>query len=253
MSISKKSIIDEAESKGKYLNTDQLDQLSQIVGEDQKRFKIVNLINENSKYIIDQAINDYVQINRSIKQLDNDQTSILIQKLDIIFRFVTYAFYARYDGILGTPELQKTYLELKDRVDYAAEIINLIKLLTVDYIISFIIKNSIESDTTQYSSLIVELEDCFDKVILTLEEVENNLENQPNEENQKESAPVANVINIPEKHELNIWQRGNRIIVFSSGCSFFGGLVGQFPGALIGAIAGAIYGSILKLETDSPN
>jgi hypothetical protein len=100
----------------------------------------------------------------------------------------------------------------------------------------------------------VELDSSLNgQVILTLEEVRDNSENQPNEENQKESAPVANAINIPEKHELNIWQRGNRMIVFASGCSFFGGLVGQLPGALIGAIAGAVYGSILKLETDSPN
>jgi hypothetical protein len=280
MSISKKSIIGKAESKGKYLDTNALGQFGQTIREAQQRLKIVDLINKNSKQIIDQAINDYVQINLSVKQLDNDQTSILIQKIDIIFRFVTYAFLTKDDDILNSPELQKTYLELKNFVDHTAEIINSIEFLTVDYINnflvknnvqgdtnqyyrvvvelkdcfdSFVVKNNVESDTNQYSRVVVELEDYFDKVILTLEEVGHNSENQPNEENQKESAPVANVINIPEKHELNIWQRGNRMIVFASGCSFLGGIFGQLPGALIGAIAGAIYGSILKLETDSPN
>ena len=179
MSISKKSIISEAESKGKYLNTDQLSQLSQIVREGHQRFKIIDLINENSKQIIDQAINDYVQINRSIKQLDNDQTSILIQKLDIIFKFIIYAFFAVNDGILNSPELQKTYLELKDFVDYTAEIINSMKFLTVGYINDGLFKDSIDGDITQYSSVIAELEDYFDKVILTLQEVMDNPENQP--------------------------------------------------------------------------
>ena len=254
MSISKKSIISEAESKGKYLNTDQLDQLSQIVREGHQRLKIVDLINKNSKQIIHEAINDYVQINRSIKKLDNDQTSILIQKLDIIFRFVTYALVAKNDEVLSAPDLRKTCMELKDFVDYTAEIINSMKFLTVVYINDCLVKDSIDSDITQYSSVIAELEDYFDKVILTLQEVTDNLENQPNPRKnvlEQEATPVANVIKVPEKHELNIWQRGNRIIIFSSGCSFFGGLVGQFPGALIGAILGAIYGSFLKLETDS--
>jgi uncharacterized protein (DUF433 family) len=179
MSISKKSIIGEAESKGKYLDTDALDRLSQITGEGQKRFKIVDLIKENSRQIIDQAINDYVQINRFIKQLDNDQTSILIQKLDIIFRFVTYAFVAENDVILNLPESHKTYLELKDRVDYATEIISSMKFLTVDYINNGLVKNSIDSDIAQYSNVIAELENYFDKVILTLQEVGHNSENQP--------------------------------------------------------------------------
>lgn len=179
MSISKKSIIGEAESKGKYLDTDALDRLSQITGEGQKLLKIVDLIKENSRQIIDQAINDYVQINRSIKQLDNDQTSILIQKLDIIFRFVTYALVAKNDVMLNSPALHKTYLELKDRVDYATEIINSMKFLTVDYINNGLVKDSIDSDIAQYSNVIAELEDYFDKVILTLQEVMDNPENQP--------------------------------------------------------------------------
>jgi hypothetical protein len=253
MSISKKSIIGEAESKGKYLDTDRL---SQITGEGQKLLKIVDLIKENSRQIIDQAINDYVQINRSIRQLDNDQTSILIQKLDIIFRFVTCALVAKNDVMLNSPASHKTYLELKDRVDYATEIINSMKFLTVDYINNGLVKDSIDSDIAQYSNVIAELEDYFDKVILTLGEVEDNSENQLNEKCykiQQESIPIENVINSPKKHQLNTWQRGNRMIVFASGCSFLGGMFGQLPGALIGAIAGAIYGSILKLETDSPN
>lgn len=249
-------MISEAESKEKYLNTDVLSQFGQTIREGQQRVEIVNLINKNSKQIIDEAINSCVQINTSIKKLDNDQVSILIQKLDIIFRFVTYAFVAENDVILNSLDSQKTYLELKDCVDYTAEIINLIKFLTVDYINNFLVKDSVESDITQYSSVVVELEDYFDKVILTLEEVENNSENQSTakcNEMQQKTIPIASVINSPEKHQLNTWQRGNRMIVFASGCSFLGGMFGQLPGALIGAIAGAIYGSILKLETDSQN
>lgn len=256
MSISKKSMIGEAESKEKYVNTDALSHLRQLVSEGQQRLKIVDLLNKNSKQIIDQAINDYVQINLSIQQLDNDQTSILIQKLDIIFLFVTYALVAKNDVILNSPDSHKTYLELKDRVDYAGEIINSMKFLTVGYINDGLVKNSIDSDITQYSSVIAELEEYFDKVIFALEEVKDNSQNHPNEkynEIQQESIPIVNVINNPERQELNIWQRGNRMIVFASGFSFVGGMFGQLPGALIGAIAGAVYGSILKLETDSPN
>ena len=168
-------MISEAESKGKYLNTDQL---SQIVREGQQRSKIVDLINKNSKQIIDQAINDYVQINPSIKQLDNDQISILIKKLDIIIIIITYALVAKNDDILSAPDLRRTYMELKDCVDYTAEIINSMKFLTVGYINDDLVKDTIDSDITQYSSVIAELEDYFNKVILTLQEITDNPENQ---------------------------------------------------------------------------
>ena len=249
-------MIGEAESKGKYLNTDALSHLRQYFSEFQQSLNILKLITENPKLMINEAINSCVQINPSIKQLNDDQISFFTEKIDIIFRFVTFAFLTKDDDILNSPELQKTYLELKDFVDYTAEIINSMKFLTVGYINDGLFKDSIDGDITQYSSVIAELEDYFDKVILILEEVGNNSENQPNEkcnEIQPESIPIANVINSPEKHQLNTWQRGNRMIVFASGCSFLGGMFGQLPGALIGAIAGAIYGSILKLETDSPN
>ena len=175
MSISKKSMIGEAESKEKYLNADTLSQFNQTIRE---RVEIVNLINKNSKQIIDEAINNCIQINPHIKKLDNDQISILIQKLDIIFRFVTYALVAKNDEVLSAPDLRKTCMELKDFVDYTAEIINSMKFLTVGYINDGLVKDSIDSDITQYSSVIAELEGYFDKVILTLQEVGHNSENQ---------------------------------------------------------------------------
>jgi hypothetical protein len=255
MSISKKSIIGQAELKGEYLDIDTLSQLRQTIREGQQRLEIVNLINKNSKPIINEAINSCVQMNASAKELDTDQIAILSQDLDIIFRFIIYALFTGSDNVLSASDLRKTYLELKDCVDCTAEIIISMKLLTVDHINNVLVKDSLKSDTAQYSSSIAKLEDYFDTVILTLQGVEDNSGNQPNEkcnEIQQESA-IANVINSPKKYQLNTWQRGNRMIVFASGCSFLGGIFGQLPGALIGAIAGAIYGSILKLETDSQN
>ena len=42
-----------------------------------------------------------------------------------------------------------------------------------------------------------------------------------------------------DKH--NIWQLGNKIIVFAGGGAFLGGLIGQLPGAIIGASIAIIY------------
>lgn len=256
MSILINTVVAEAESKEKYLDIDILNRLRQDASEFQQRLNILNLITENYKLIINEAINSCVQINSSFKEIDSDQIALFTENLDTIFRFVTYSFLTRDDDILHSLELQKTYLESKDFLGCASEIMNSIKFLTIDYINNFSVKDNFEGDIIQHSSFIVELEYYFDKVILLLEEVKNNSENQPNQENhelQQESAPILNGINFPEKPELNIWQRGNRMIVFASGCSFIGGMFGQLPGALIGAIAGAVYGSILKLETDSPN
>ena len=84
-------MIGEAESKEKYLNADTLSQFNQTIRE---RVEIVNLINKNSKQIIDEAINNCIQINPPIK------------KLDIIFRFVTYALVAKNDEVLSAPDLR---------------------------------------------------------------------------------------------------------------------------------------------------
>ena len=64
-----------------------------------------------------------------------------------------------------------------------------------------------------------------------------------------------------DKH--NIWQLGNKIIVFAGGGAFLGGLTGQLPGAIIGASIASIYACLVRpelkdndpvnLETDASN
>jgi hypothetical protein len=64
------------------------------------------------------------------------------------------------------------------------------------------------------------------------------------------------------KNKYDVWQLGNKIIVFAGGGAFLGGLIAQLPGAIIGVIIASIYASLIKpelkdndddLQTDSSN
>lgn len=50
------------------------------------------------------------------------------------------------------------------------------------------------------------------------------------------------------KHKSDVWQLGNKIIVFAGGGAFLGALIGQLPGAIIGASIASIYASLVKPE-----
>ena len=58
--------------------------------------------------------------------------------------------------------------------------------------------------------------------------------------------------NFPGNTELNIVQKGNRIITFASGGAFLGGLIAQVPGAITGAIIAAVYATFVKTPTEQP-
>ncbi len=51
------------------------------------------------------------------------------------------------------------------------------------------------------------------------------------------------------KDEQDIWQLGNKIIVFVGGGAFLGGLIGQIPGAIIGSIIAGIYAILFRPES----
>lgn len=63
--------------------------------------------------------------------------------------------------------------------------------------------------------------------------------------------------------DSNIWQLGDKIIVFAGGGAFLGALIAQLPGAVIGGIMASIYAILVKpeikedknvdLQTDSSN
>ncbi|MFM7438616.1 MAG: hypothetical protein ACKO2V_08415, partial [Snowella sp.] len=59
MSILINTVVAEAESKEKYLDIDILNRLRQDASEFQQRLNILNLITENYKLIINEAINSY--------------------------------------------------------------------------------------------------------------------------------------------------------------------------------------------------
>ncbi len=51
---------------------------------------------------------------------------------------------------------------------------------------------------------------------------------------------------IDRKYNYNLWELGNKIIVFAGGGAFLGGVIGQFPGAIIGAISATLYAIIFS-------
>lgn len=65
------------------------------------------------------------------------------------------------------------------------------------------------------------------------------------------------------KDKYDVWQLGNKIIVFAGSGAFLGGLIAQLPGTIIGVIIASIYASLIKpelkdndkvdLQTDSSN
>jgi hypothetical protein len=267
MSISINELVAEAESKEEYPDTKALRHSLEI---GLQRLKIVELITQNSKQIFQNlkiveliAENSKQTLSELLtpEQVDytTDQVARCLRDCDIILRYITYAFIVNdiselEDRCLNG--LKETYIALDVPLNRTIQTINLMKVLTINLI------DKTNDHHLISSSLSNELESYFDRVISSLD---NNINlNQDltllkkikglnplyyDEMLEKVTIPTSSA----KKNELDIWQRGNRMIVFASGCSFVGGMFGQLPGALIGAIAGAIYGSILKLETDSPN
>ena len=264
MSISINTVVAEAESKEEYLDIDALSHTWEI---GLQRLKIVELITENSKQIIKNSYSELLpseQVHHT-----NKQVAGCLRDCEIILRYITYSFILNDISILEDRclnGLKETYIALDVPLNLTIQTVHLMKVLTINLIVKTNDHDLISSNLSN------ELEAYFDRVIYSLD---SNVKDSNMKLNQdlslltkiKELNPpylnhpyydemleeVTILTSSSKKNELDIWQRGNRMIVFSSGCSFLGGMFGQLPGALIGAIAGAIYGSILKLETDSPN
>ena len=113
-------VVSQADTRGEYLSTSQLDALSAMVADGNKRLDIVNRITSNSSAIVaDAARALFAEQPQLIAPGGNAYTSrrmaACIRDLEIILRYVTYAIFAGDSSILDDRcfnGLRETYLAL---------------------------------------------------------------------------------------------------------------------------------------------
>jgi phycocyanin beta chain len=113
-------VVSQADSRGAYLTSSQLDALSALVADGNKRIDIVNRITGNSSAIVaDAARSLFAEQPSLIAPGGNAYTSrraaACIRDMEIILRYVTYAIYAGDSSILDDRALnglRETYLAL---------------------------------------------------------------------------------------------------------------------------------------------
>ncbi|MFN6566408.1 phycocyanin subunit beta [Nostoc minutum NIES-26] len=113
-------VVSQADARGEYLSASQLDALSALVADGNKRLDIVNRITGSSSSIVADAVRElFAEQPQLIAPGGNAYTSrraaACIRDLDIILRYVTYAIFAGDSSILDDRclnGLRETYLAL---------------------------------------------------------------------------------------------------------------------------------------------
>ncbi|MBD2415169.1 MAG: phycocyanin subunit beta [Desmonostoc geniculatum HA4340-LM1] len=113
-------VVSQADTRGEYLSDAQLDALSAIVADGNKRADAVNRITSNASAIVAAAVRDlWAEQPQLITPGGNAYTSrraaACIRDLDIILRYVTYAIFAGDSSVLDDRALnglRETYLAL---------------------------------------------------------------------------------------------------------------------------------------------
>jgi phycocyanin beta chain len=113
-------VVSQADSRGAYLTSAQLDALSALVADGSKRIDIVNRITSNSSTIVANAARALFAEQPALiapggNAYTNRRAAACIRDLEIILRYVTYAIYAGDSSILDDRALnglRETYLAL---------------------------------------------------------------------------------------------------------------------------------------------
>ncbi|MBH8574546.1 phycocyanin subunit beta [Nostocaceae cyanobacterium CENA369] len=113
-------VVSQADARGEYLSGSQLDALSALVADGNKRLDIVNRITGSSSAIVADAVRElFAEQPQLIAPGGNAYTSrraaACIRDLDIILRYVTYAIFAGDSSVLDDRclnGLRETYLAL---------------------------------------------------------------------------------------------------------------------------------------------
>ncbi|MBD2176363.1 phycocyanin subunit beta [Pseudanabaena sp. FACHB-1998] len=113
-------VVSQADSRGAYLTSSQLDALSSLVAEGNKRIDIVNRITGNSSTIVANAARSLFAEQPALiapggNAYTNRRMAACLRDMEIILRYVTYAIYAGDSSILDDRclnGLRETYLAL---------------------------------------------------------------------------------------------------------------------------------------------
>jgi phycocyanin beta chain len=113
-------VVSQADARGEYLSPSQLDALSAIVSDGNKRMDVVNRITSNSsKIVADAARSLFAEQPQLIAPGGNAYTSrrmaACLRDMEIILRYITYAIFAGDASILDDRclnGLRETYLAL---------------------------------------------------------------------------------------------------------------------------------------------
>ncbi|WP_341529192.1 phycocyanin subunit beta [Nostoc sp. UHCC 0302] len=113
-------VVSQADARGEYLTDAQLDALSELVKDGNKRTDAVNRITSNASALVAAAVRDlFAEQPQLIAPGGNAYTSrraaACIRDLDIILRYITYAIFAGDSSVLDDRALnglRETYLAL---------------------------------------------------------------------------------------------------------------------------------------------
>ncbi|MEH1890910.1 phycocyanin subunit beta [Nostoc sp. UHCC 0926] len=113
-------VVTQADTRGEYLSDAQLDALSELVKDGNKRTDAVNRITSNASALVAAAVRDlWAEQPQLIAPGGNAYTSrraaACIRDLDIILRYITYAIFAGDSSVLDDRALnglRETYLAL---------------------------------------------------------------------------------------------------------------------------------------------
>ncbi|MEM6836013.1 MAG: phycocyanin subunit beta [Cyanobacteria bacterium P01_C01_bin.120] len=159
-------VVSQADTRGQYVNGDQISALSQFVAEGNKRMDVVNRLTSNSSTIVSNAARAlFAEQPQLISPGGNAYTSrrmaACLRDMEIILRYVTYAAFVGDGGVMNDRclnGLRETYTALGVPGTSVAEGVNKMKDAAIA------IAND-QANITQgdCSSLMAELSNYFDQ------------------------------------------------------------------------------------------
>lgn len=113
-------VVSQADARGEYLSTSQLDALSAMVADGNKRMDIVNRITSNASTIVANAARDLFAEQPQLiapggNAYTNRRMAACLRDMEIILRYVTYAMFSGDASVLDDRclnGLRETYLAL---------------------------------------------------------------------------------------------------------------------------------------------
>lgn len=113
-------VVSQADARGEYLSTSQLDALSAMVADGNKRMDIVNRITSNASTIVANAARDLFAEQPQLiapggNAYTNRRMAACLRDMEIILRYITYAMFSGDASVLDDRclnGLRETYLAL---------------------------------------------------------------------------------------------------------------------------------------------